>query len=54
MAKIKLMLFFNLAEKKKKKKTGLPPIFLILSDNPKPTIFQNNPSPFQLIRLLKL
>ena len=52
MAKMKLMLFFKLAEKKKK--TGSPPIFLILSDNPKPTIFQNNPSPFQLIRLLKL
>ena len=51
MAKMKLLLFFNLAEKKK---TGSPPIFLILSDNPKPTIFQNNPSPFQLIRLLKL
>ena len=35
---------------------SLPPIFEILADNSKPTIFQNNSSPFQLIysRFLKL
>ena len=34
----------------------LPPIFQILADNSKPSIFQNNPSLFQIIydRFLKL